>query len=88
MLGEGGPITLGEGDGEFASTRTDRSGRARRESGRLKIVSFANPGALVQEHSSRLRADGQTAMPVDRADGPGGLARAVERLGQPIGWPS
>jgi flagellar basal-body rod protein FlgF len=64
VLGEGGPITLSEGDGEF---RVDQDGSVwsgTTESGRLKIVSFGNPGALVQEHSSRLSADGQTAMPI------------------------
>jgi flagellar basal-body rod protein FlgF len=62
VLGEGGPITLSEGE-----IRVDQDGSVwsgTTESGRLKIVSFDNPGALVQEHSSRLSANGQTAMPV------------------------
>ena len=62
VLGEGGPITLSEGE-----IRVDQDGSiwsGTTESGRLKVVSFENPGALVQEHSSRLDANGQTAVPV------------------------
>lgn len=62
VLGEGGPITLSEGE-----IRVDQDGSVwsgTTESGRLKVVSFDNPGALVQEHSSRLSANGQTAMPI------------------------
>ncbi len=62
VLGEGGPITLSDGE-----VRVDQDGSVwsgTTESGRLRIVSFENPGALVQEHSSRLSANGQSAMPV------------------------
>jgi flagellar basal-body rod protein FlgG len=62
VLGEGGPITLSEGE-----IRVDQDGSVwsgTTESGRLRVVSFENPGALVQEHSSRLTANGQAAVPV------------------------
>jgi flagellar basal body rod protein FlgG len=62
VLGENGPITLSEGETRIEQDGSIWSGAT--ESGRLKIVSFDDPGALLQEHSSRLSANGRSAMPV------------------------
>ena len=62
VLGENGPITLSEGETRVEQDGSIWSGTT--ESGRLRVVSFGDPGSLVQEHSSRLSANGQTAMPI------------------------
>jgi flagellar basal body rod protein FlgG len=70
VLGEDGPITLGDGE-----IRIDRDGTVwagTTQAGRLRVVEFADPGALRQDHSSRLRAEGQP---------PAGVAAPVIRSG-------
>jgi flagellar basal-body rod protein FlgF len=62
VLGEGGPITLSDGETRIEQDGSIWSGAT--ESGRLKVVTFDDPRALVQESSSRLGANGQSAMPV------------------------
>jgi flagellar basal-body rod protein FlgF len=62
VAGVGGPITVGDGDIRIEQDGSVWSGAT--ESGRLKVVSFVDPGALVQETGSRLRADGQAATPL------------------------
>ena len=61
VLGDGGPITVGDDEIRIEPDGTVWSGDA--QSGRLRIVEFDNPGALTQDSATRLRADGQT--PVD-----------------------
>jgi flagellar basal body rod protein FlgG len=63
--GTGGPITLEDGD-----IRVDRDGTiwaGTAKAGQLAVVSFADPGALVQEQGALLRADGQAPTPLDTA---------------------
>lgn len=63
VLGDGGPITLGDGEVRVDQDGTVWAGTS--QAGRLKVVEFVDAGALVQESASRLRADGQTAAAVD-----------------------
>jgi flagellar basal-body rod protein FlgF len=60
----GAPITIGD-DGEL---RVDSDGTVwagTTKAGQVALVDFADRGALVNEHGSLLRADGQTATPVE-----------------------
>jgi flagellar basal body rod protein FlgG len=60
--GEGGqPITLGDGDVRIDQDGSVWAGAA--QAGRLAVVEFADPRALAQDSSSRLRSNGQTATP-------------------------
>jgi flagellar basal body rod protein FlgG len=59
VQGDGGPITVGDGDLRVDQDGTVWAGAT--QAGKLSVVEFADPGALVQEHGTRLRADGQTA---------------------------
>lgn len=63
VMGADGPITLGTGE-----IRVDSDGSVwadQQKGGKLSIVSFADAGLLGRDQASRLRADGQTATPVD-----------------------
>jgi flagellar basal body rod protein FlgG len=60
--GADGPITLGEGEVRVESDGTVWAGDTR--AGRLAVVRFADPGALVRDQGTLLRAEGQTATPV------------------------
>jgi flagellar basal-body rod protein FlgF len=60
----GGAITLGPGAVTVDADGTVRSGGT--AAGKLAVVEFANPGALVPEGNALLRADGQTPTPVDQ----------------------
>jgi len=61
VRGEGGPITLGEGDIRIDEDGTISTGD--QPVGKLAIVTFDRPDQLAREHGARLRADGQTANP-------------------------
>jgi flagellar basal body rod protein FlgG len=64
VQGADGPITIAD-DGEL---RVDADGSVwagTTKAGQLSVVDFADRGALVHEHGSLLRADGQTATPVE-----------------------
>lgn len=64
VQGEGGqPITLGPGELRIDQDGSVWAGTA--QAGRIAIVEFDDPRALVMESASRLRADGQTARPAD-----------------------
>ncbi len=59
VRGTDGPITLGDGD-----VRVDPDGSVwtgTTKAGQLAVVEFANPRALVRDHASQLRAEGQAA---------------------------
>jgi flagellar basal-body rod protein FlgF len=63
VRGTEGPITLGDGEVRVDQDGTVWSGTER--SGKIAVVSFADPSQLERERASQLRADGQTAAPVD-----------------------
>lgn len=58
VLGEDGPITLGDGEIRVEQDGTVWAGAE--QAGRLRVVEFADPGALAQDTATRLRANGQT----------------------------
>jgi len=63
VMGEGGPITMGEG-----AIRVDADGSiwaGDSKAGRLSVVKFADPGQLRRDSGSRLRAINQEAEPVE-----------------------
>ena len=63
VVGEGGPITMGEG-----AIRVDADGSVwagDSKAGRLSVVKFADPGQLMRDSGSRLRAVNQEAEPVE-----------------------
>ncbi len=57
VMGENGPIKLGDGQVAVGEDGTVRSGDG--VVGKLKLVRFENPAALMQDGGARLRADGQ-----------------------------
>src|SRR5262245_29268429 len=63
VRGEGGPITLGEGDIRIDEDGTIWTGD--QQAGKLAVVTFDRPDQLVREQGARLRADGQTAKPAN-----------------------
>jgi len=85
VLGADGPITLAEGE-----IRVDADGSIwtdTTKAGRLSIVTFDDPGLLGRDHGSRLRADGQTAVPMETPVVRGGTLETsnvsvAERLAQ------
>ena len=63
VIGEGGPITMSEG-----AIRVDADGSiwaGDSKAGRLSVVKFADPGQLLRDSGSRLRAVNQEAEPVE-----------------------
>ena len=62
VLGDGGPITLGDGDIHVEEDGSIWTGAT--QAGKLQIVTFENPGAMTQDGTTLLRADGQTATPL------------------------
>jgi flagellar basal body rod protein FlgG len=75
VLGEDGPITVGPGPLEFGEDGTVRNGTI--VAGKIRVVEFADPKALIREGGSVLRApDGVT--PVD-ADAPIVRSGALEQ---------
>jgi flagellar basal-body rod protein FlgF len=63
VVGEGGPITMGEG-----AIRVDADGSVwagDSKAGRLSVVKFADPGQLMRDSGSKLRAVNQEAQPVE-----------------------
>ena len=63
VQGASGPITVGDGDVHVDEDGTVWAGAS--EAGRLSVVTFADPGAMVRDNASLLRADGQTPTAVD-----------------------
>jgi flagellar basal body rod protein FlgG len=63
VQGEAGSITLGDGEIRIDQDGTVWAGTS--QAGRLRVVEFTDPGALRQDQSSRLRADGQTPTSAD-----------------------
>lgn len=59
VVGEDGPITLGDGDIRVDDDGSVWAGTTR--AGRLKVVEFADPGALDRTSATRFLASGQTA---------------------------
>lgn len=65
VLGQDGHITLGTGEVQIAADGTVTTGGV--VSGRLRVVEFAEPSALIREGGARLRpADGVTPIEVDQ----------------------
>jgi len=63
VQGADGPITIGDGE-----IRVDADGTIwadKTKAGKLSVVTFADPGQLGRDNSSRLRADGQTPTAVE-----------------------
>ena len=85
VRGEDGPITLEDGE-----IRIDGDGTIwvdTTKAGRLSVVKFEDPRQLGRDHGSRLRADGQTAIPMENAKVRGGTLEGsnvtvAERLSQ------
>jgi flagellar basal body rod protein FlgG len=69
VQGTDGPIVIGEGDIRIDGDGTVSAGTTK--AGRIAVVDFPDPGALVRDQGSGLRAEGQTpaavASPVLRA---------------------
>jgi flagellar basal body rod protein FlgG len=63
VQGTSGPITLGD-DGEIRIDADGTVWTGTTKAGRIAVVTFADPGALVRDQGAGLRADGQTAAPV------------------------
>ena len=63
VQGAEGPITIGEGDVRVDADGTVWGGLIR--AGKLAVVQFADPAALQRDQGTLLRADGQTATPVE-----------------------
>jgi flagellar basal body rod protein FlgG len=64
VMGEKGPITLGDGDVRIDQDGTVWAGST--AAGRLAVVDFADASRLEREQGARLRAAGQPATPVER----------------------
>lgn len=64
VLGDKGPIALGDGDVRIDQDGTVWAGTTR--AGRLALVDFDDASRLVREQGSRLRAVGQTATPLEQ----------------------
>jgi flagellar basal body rod protein FlgG len=64
VQGEGGPITIGEGEVRIDGDGSVWAGTTR--AGRISVVEFADPGSLEHEQGARLFAGAQTATPVDQ----------------------
>ena len=64
VQGTGGPITVGDGEIRVDTDGTVWAGTT--QAGQLLVVDFPDRGALVNERGSLLRADGQTATPIER----------------------
>lgn len=62
---DGGPITIGDGDIRIETDGTIQADD--KKAGQLDVVMFDNPGQLVRDQGSRLRAEGQEAKPADKA---------------------
>jgi flagellar basal body rod protein FlgG len=62
VRGASGPITLGDGDIRIDGDGTVWTGTTK--AGRIAVVTFADPGALVRDQGSGLRADGQPPIAV------------------------
>lgn len=63
VVGEGGPITMGEGQIRVDSDGSIWAGDSK--AGRLSVVKFADPGQLMRDSGSKLRAVNQEAQPVE-----------------------
>jgi flagellar basal body rod protein FlgG len=70
VVGADGPITLAAGDVRVENDGTVWAGAAR--AGRLSVVRFDDPGTLVRDQGTLLRAEGQAAIPVDHPSVYGG----------------
>jgi flagellar basal body rod protein FlgG len=85
VQGTDGPIVLGDGE-----IRIDGDGSVwadQTKAGQLQVVEFTNPGQLGRDQGSRLRADGQSATPVENARVQGGTleqsnVQVADRLAQ------
>jgi flagellar basal body rod protein FlgG len=62
VQGTNGPIVVGDGEVRVDSDGTVWAGTTK--AGRIAVVTFADPAALVRDQGAGLRADGQTATPV------------------------
>jgi flagellar basal body rod protein FlgG len=62
---DGKPITLGDGDVRIDNDGTVWSGT--QQSGKLQVVGFGQPSAMVSTAPSLFSAPGQTAQPIDTA---------------------
>lgn len=65
VAGTDGPITIGDGDIRIDADGTIWAGQTK--SGRLSVVTFDDPSALLRDTGSRLRADKQEAKPLETA---------------------
>ena len=63
VLGEDGPITMGEGEIRVDADGSVWAGQSK--AGRLSVVKFADPGQLMRDSGSRLRAVNQEAQSVE-----------------------
>src|SRR5262245_2635665 len=63
VLGEDGPITMGEGEIRVDGDGSIWAGQSK--AGRLSVVKFADPGQLMRDSGSRLRAVNQEAQAVE-----------------------
>jgi flagellar basal-body rod protein FlgF len=64
VQGTSGAITIGDGEVRVDDDGTVWAGTAK--AGQIAVVDFPDRGALVREQGALLRADGQTATPVDQ----------------------
>jgi flagellar basal-body rod protein FlgF len=71
VQGEGGPITIGDGEVRIDQDGTVWAGTTK--AGRIQVVDFPNPTELAHEQGARLVAGGQTPTPVDAPVVRGGM---------------
>jgi flagellar basal-body rod protein FlgF len=63
VLGDGGPITLGDGEIRVEEDGSVWTGAT--QAGKLQVVTVDNPGSMIQEGTTLLGANGQTATPLE-----------------------
>jgi flagellar basal-body rod protein FlgF len=67
VLGDGGPITITPDDGDVSIAQDGTVSGANGQIGKIRLVDFANPRALVKEGASLYAANGQSPATADNA---------------------